>query len=201
MSLETSISRISERALSALNFRAGNGVSLTATEDGSPLLTRHQEQSFTTGLTGYPRHGLPTPRLNHFLLNMVPVRGESADLERAVPMVNAKLYIKMTLDPVPFFTGAINDIAYADVVSLEVMLLPHGWVPDRENATVSTSTGAVTRGEYYFFYATLFSDGTARGFGSSTEQEDLDYPYTRITETGWLLSPIGVHYPPIDLIP
>ena len=205
MSLDESIDQITEDELSGISIRAGNGMSLNPCEEGQPVLSRRDTASSDEAHEpgGFPRHGSPLRRVSNFLCNLIPIRETSEDLSELIPLSNVKMYVALTLRPVAYLAATgpdLYDISYAEVVSLSTVLVPHGTTLENENASVGNLDGSETVGRYYFYYARLFSDGTVLGFSGAESNSDIDYFYTNLATIGWLQSPAGTHYPPIDLV-
>lgn len=200
MSLERAIDQITERALARVSVCVGNGASIHPEAGGRGVLSMPLAEVEDEGTVSYPRHGRPTLRGARFLLNLIPVRGVEVDFYASVPLSNVKVYVRMLMTPVSYNAGGgFFGTAYANVDSFDVLTVPHGTIPTRVNAVVDSSSGAVTQGQYFFYYGKLFSDGTVLiGLGSGDGQEDNDYPYVFTNSIGWLLG--GGHYPPIDMI-
>lgn len=201
--LEEKIKKITANALARVEVRVGSGMSMTPSKGGKPLLSRlgSSGDSSSSRSTGYPRAGIPRLHGNEFLLNLIPLRENAEDLSVSIPLSNVKIYVRMKMTPVAYASpGPLFGISYANVDNLDVMTVPHGTLLPPVDATVNGITGAVTQGTYYFFCAKVFSDGTILGLSGSDGPDDTTYFYSNIVTVGWLFSPAGTHYPPIDLV-
>ncbi len=132
MSLEHSIAQITKQALSRVNVRAANGMTLVPAENGKPLLSRagsaRGEEGFSSA--GYPRNHAPVLQGNHFTLNLFPVRGVTVDLSEEFPLINAKLYLELAITPVSYLVSlGVFGLSYGIVTGLNIVAVPHGTIP------------------------------------------------------------------------
>lgn len=202
------MAKIRREALGRVQVRPGNGMSIVPSIGGKPVISSTQSLGGEVGeIQPIPRSGLPVVRGNVFLLNLIPLRENAENLSFEIPFSNVKIYVRMVLTPVKYTTPGAHPppdtfgIGYANVTDLSVVTGPHGVIPALTNASVSFSAGTESPGEYFFYCAKVFSDGTVMGLTGADGPDDLTYAYSTIVTIGWLPSPGGTHFPPIDLLP